>query len=113
MFALTFMHPHTMPVFHAAAEGMAEIRADDGDKATEALLIRLIEETGGAVGDENAADAFPLTIALADELHQLTDDLIQNCLDDSSGVGEDDDQEIYIFTGDVIIARFVEGGKAP
>jgi hypothetical protein len=122
MFALTFLHPHTISVLHSAAEGRAEVVADDGDHATEALLTQFIQETGNAVGlvvgdqgengDEVPPNVFPITVGLSDELRETADSLLQACVDDSSSVDEDDVQEDYIFPGDVIIARFVDGSKA-
>ena len=101
---ITFPDPRALCVFHSMAEGMEEVVRDNADPfeiARADALLRLIEETG--YPDSNVP-TFPYTVLLDAELVEAAEVVLENCLDNSSGMKPDDeDAEDCLFPGQVVI----------
>jgi hypothetical protein len=94
---ISFTDLRAFTVFQSMAEGMAEVREDNDDTATAVSLRRLIAATD--------AGEFPRTVTLAAEIADAAAMVLENCLDNSSGMKPDDaDASDYLFAGDVSIA---------
>lgn len=81
---------------------MLEGLEDDGDQPIRAAAMEtLIQVTGGAVSESTV---YPVTIAIPASLTDAASDILENCLDNSSGMKPDDvDAEDYLFPGQVTL----------
>jgi hypothetical protein len=84
-------------LYHSMAEGISEVREDDGDTQAAALLDALIEAT--AQSDD---PAWPYSVECSDELRETATSVLENCTDVASGAPADDPDVLH--PGDVVIA---------
>jgi hypothetical protein len=103
MATMTFRTAQAHTVWHSMAEGMLEVRQDDNDSRAP-LFERLIEQTPAS-----GNDVYPRRFVIPGFAVQIARDILENCMDNSSGMQPDDsDAADHIFEGDVTIDAPIE-----
>src|SRR5215831_8005479 len=104
--SITFQDYRALTVFHSMADGMQEVQLDDGNFDYAQQLGELIRITGTAEAVINVRlrQIGSFRVELPADLLEPARNVLENCLDNSSGMKpDDDDAEDYLFDGQVII----------
>jgi hypothetical protein len=102
MTTIAFTSESALNAFLSMAEGMKEVREDceEFDDANSIDDVVAFCDRAAAV----SGVTYPLTVTIHEELTDIADSILENCLDSSSGYTPgDDDAADYIFPGDVVV----------
>jgi len=101
---ITFASDTVHTSFHSMAEGMWEVRRDDGMHDAAKLFEDLIEATSVHSAVAEGVD-YPLTFNLPARLADTADMVLSNCLDNATGNerDEDDEDDYGVYPGEIEI----------
>lgn len=105
-FTLVFVDARVAGVYFSMCEGMEEVRRDCGENDTADLMDALARRGWNDMRIVVPGASIPIELEMPMELCQVAKDVLENCLDNSSGLDpEDDEAEMHLFIGDVTIER--------